>query len=344
MRLALPGSLLVHAGVLGFMLAGFTWPEAEDAAAPAPVTINIVPVSNIGSNATEVVESENTVSALSAGSTRTSIQAEEPELVEPVSEMAAPETTERVEAASPAAPLQAIAAEPVESEPAEAIAMSELSSTALSEVSAAPLAPLVNADKASAAPQSATLIQPQEPKKIQPSDAPVIEPNSSADLANAPVPQTLSFDRPTAPIVHKPRPQPEQATKPTRKPRIEPQSAGNGGTSKADAVAAAGGSKAQQSAQGSGGEAAKARYKSIVQNRLRQSMGRYTGQAGNIVLSFTIHANGQISEVSVGGTSDAALNGAAMALIERAAPFPAIPPETGLSTWPFTVPLTFRGR
>ena len=33
MRYALPGSVLVHAGILGIALYGFAWPEAEDAPA-----------------------------------------------------------------------------------------------------------------------------------------------------------------------------------------------------------------------------------------------------------------------------------------------------------------------
>ncbi|HEV7345212.1 MAG TPA: TonB family protein [Devosia sp.] len=348
MRLTLPGSVLVHTGLLGALLVGFAWPEPEDAAAPAPVTVNIVPMSSVSSSSSEMVESNSTVSALSAGQNTRTLEPQLAETVEPVEAVVEPEVPEALEPletetarpVEPAAVAEAPEGEPVQAELAEAaedaaIELAELSSTALNALTAAPAELARSETVEPAAPLDAASSEP-----VESAGAEALEPVSVGHFTLAPVPHTLSLKRPSEPIVHKPAPQ--RAT--SREPRPAPQTAGNGGTSQADAVAAAGGSKAQQSNQGSGGQAEEARYKSMVQNRLRQSMGRYSGRGGDMMLSFTILADGRVSGVHIGGTSDHGLTQAATALLQRAAPFPPIPPETGLSSWPFRMPLTFRGR
>ena len=67
MRRALPGSALVHVAVLGTALVGFSWPEGEDAPAAKAVTVSIVSMTSVSANATEVVQSDSTVSLVSSG-------------------------------------------------------------------------------------------------------------------------------------------------------------------------------------------------------------------------------------------------------------------------------------
>src|SRR5690606_21854903 len=72
---------------------------------------------------------------------------------------------------------------------------------------------------------------------------------SSEALKQAPIPQTLSFVRPSKPT----NPQPQQQA-PRQAATPPPNTAGNGGASNADAAASAG-STAQQAGQGNGGDA-----------------------------------------------------------------------------------------
>jgi len=357
MRVALSGSALVHAGVLGLLLVGFVWPEADDAAAAVPVTVDIIPMSTVSSNSVEQVESDSTVSALSAGNSDTTIEAVTPDVVEPMTEPVEAETPEAIEPvtepveiqdAEPVEPEQvAEQTEPVEPpppaeivEPAEAepLEMAELSSSADSSVSVAPLVASVPTEVLEAQPvDSAAPSTPVEPETTE-----AIEPVSAEELSTAPVPQQLSFQRPSKPIVHAPRPPTQQQPRPQQQPT--PQTAGNGGNSQADSVAAAGGAQQQVASNGNGGSAEVARYPSQVIGKLRSALRRANGQAGEVVVRFTVLGNGQLSGVSVARSSgNGSTDQAGLALVQRAAPFPPIPVGAGRSDWTFDVPLAFGG-
>lgn len=344
MRVALSGSALVHAGIVGALLVGFVWPEADDAAAAVPVTVNIVPMSTVSSNSVEQVESDSTVSALSAGNSSTNVEPVTPDVVEPTTEpldAVQPETVEPVtepveqQEAEPVEPTQAAQqAEPVEPVQAAPLEVAELSSTAASALSAAPAAPSVPAETIE--PQQAE--SAVQPTPVAPETAAPLEPVSAEDLSTAPVPHQLSFQRPSKPIVHAPRP-------PTQQPRNPPpQTAGNGGNSQADSVAAAGGAPQQNASNGSGGNADVARYPSQVIGKLRSALRRASGQAGEVVVRFTVLGNGQLAGISVARSSgNGSTDQAGIALVQRAAPFPPIPAGAGRSDWTFDVPLAFGG-
>ena len=320
MRLALPGSALVHAGVLGVMLAGFAWPEAEDAAAPAAVTVTIVPMATIASNATEIVESDSTVSSVSAGSAVTTVAPLPSETLAPIAEPVQPIKAEPTPAAEPHG------VEPVESQPVATLEVAELASTAPSPMAVAPLA-------------VATPVSPSPPIEAAPPAAiPTLEPVATEELTTAPVPRTLSFERPTRPIVQAPQPRPGQPKPPA------PHTAGNNGNSDADSVAAAASAAPQQASNGSGGEAEVARYPSQIIGQLRRALRRAGGQPGEVLVRFTVLASGQLAGVSVARSSgNGAVDEAGLAAVRRAAPFPPIPPAAGRADWTFDVPLAFGG-
>ncbi len=320
MRYALPGSALVHAGILGVALIGFAWPEAEDAPAPAPVSVSIVALSTVASNSTEVVESDSTVSAVSAGSAVETVEPLTPEAiqpVEPISEPVAPQQVEEIEPetvdkAAPPTPEQAIA-EAVE--PVNIPELQELASTDVEAVESALTA-------------------------VEPLQTAAIEPVSVEDLKVAPVPHTLSFQRPSAPT---PRPEAQPRQQPQPRREAPPSQAGNGGQNQADAVASAG-AAAAASGQGSGGQAEVARYPSIVIGELRRALRRTGSSRGEVVVRFTVSASGQLAGVAVASSSgNNAVDAAGIATVQRAAPFPPIPPASGRGSWTFDVPLAFGG-
>ena len=304
MRYALPGSALVHACILGAALFGFVSPEAEDAPAPAPVRVSIVALSTVTSNSTEVLESDASVSAVSAGSVA--------ETVEPL----------------PSQPVPTV--EPATSEP---IVPQQVDRVEPDTVDATETPPPPEA----VAPLEASEIVELAADTIEPLQTASIEPVAVEDLKVPPVPRMLSFQRPSTPT---PRAEIHQRRQP--RPQAAPSRRGSGGENQADAVASAG--SAAASGQGSGGEAEVARYPGMVIGELRRALRRTGSTRGEVIVRFTVSANGQLAAASIATSSgNDAIDSAGLATVQRAAPFPPIPPAAGRSTWTFDVPLAFGG-
>jgi periplasmic protein TonB len=324
MQRALSGSLMVHAAVLGIALVGFSWSEPEDAPAAEAVNVSIISMLRVSANATEVVQSDSTANLVSSGVTEVAPSTIEPiksETVESVAEPIEPMPVDDIE------PVEPRPQEPAESEPQPpvevdlqaalvepAIAMTALSSPAISSLASQPVV----------APVSAT-----------------IEPRSSQELRTAPIPQMLSFERTGRPTYPKPTPEPPQQT--PRPVAPQPIQSGNSGANDSDAVAAAG-STAQQAGSGNGGDAEVAQYPGDVLRKLRRALRSTNGPRGEVVVRFTVLADGRVSGVSIGSSSgNAAVDQAGLATVSRAAPFPPIPPGANRSDWTFDVPLAFGG-
>ncbi|MDF2797947.1 MAG: hypothetical protein K0R85_691, partial [Devosia sp.] len=209
MRYALPGSALVHAGMLGLFVVGLSWPPPEDAPAPASVSVSIVSLSSVAGNNTELVESSSTSSAVSAGSPVEALVPVTSELVAPI------ETTSE--------PLASEVVEPLEPSPAEATEPPAADPTIAATAEPLDAAEVVELTTEHAEAQESTL---------EPLPTAVVEPASIAEAKVAPVPQTLSFERPS-----RPTPRPDQRPRQQRQPpRAAPASqAGNGGQNQADA-------------------------------------------------------------------------------------------------------------
>lgn len=327
MRFALPSSALVHASVIGSLFIGFNWQQAEDAAAPAPVSVSIISVSTALANDSETLEHDSTISAVSAGSITSDEKAVE--LIEPLQpETTAAEVAEVVEPTE-APPLEADVAEPldelIEADPTEAEPFVEPIEAELTE--------LVTADVST---ELVSALAPVQAETIE-----VAELVEAVELPQVAMPTTRD---------QRPADQPEKSREnqlrreAAQRPR--PTQAGNGGNAAADSVAAARpqAALAVASNTGAGGEAEVAKYTSQVMNKLRRA-SRQIGQSGEPWVRFTVQTNGQVGGVSVIKSSGKPeVDNAALALVQRAAPFPAIPPASNRSTWTFELPITFARR
>ena len=306
----------MHAAVLGVALVGFAWPEAEDAPAAEAVSVSIVAMASVSANATEVVQSDSTANLVSSGSAAPSTPVVEPvesETVEPITEAVAalePETQQPISETA-VDPLPPETAEPIETTTEVAV----LSSTTVTGLTIQPVA----------------ATRPE-----------AIEPVSSEDVKMAPVPQTLSRPRTSTPTYPKPQLK-QQLQQAPRQASTPPSTAGNGGPNDADAAASAG-STAQQVGSGNGGDAEVAKYPSDVLRKLRRALRSNSGPRGEVVVRFTVLANGQVTDLGIGRSSgNGAVDQAGLATVSRAAPFPVIPNAANRSSWTFDVPLAFGG-
>jgi protein TonB len=69
-----------------------------------------------------------------------------------------------------------------------------------------------------------------------------------------------------------------------------------------------------------------------------------TGGSGTVNVKFVIDRQGKlISSVVVDSTGSKLLDAAALAMVERAAPFPTFPAEVSAETLTFRVPIVFQG-
>ncbi len=94
------------------------------------------------------------------------------------------------------------------------------------------------------------------------------------------------------------------------------------------------------------GNAARTNYRGLVNRKLSRAKGRMASPAkGNVIVTFTILANGTVSGLRIQKSSGKeAVDAAALKVVRAAAPFPPIPAETGKETWPMTLPMTFKGK
>ena len=353
-------SLLVHGGAAA-LLAGRADPvqiaggnpvdiavlgnSFEDAISAGEATETVEPAT---ADADQPEEVETAMAQPVQPATAAAVSAEtagSPESMDVVEAEAAPvadatvselEGTVAVPAAeSPNTEEQAAAARPEEARPRQAEAATEVETEA-AEVSDVETAEAVEAEET---------VNPV-------ADAPIPMPRPDIEALKAEE-ERREAERVRQAQRQQPAPQPEA---PRQQPPQRQPTAGAGGTSQADARRgdAAGstqGRAAQSSGQGSAasaaGNAAVSNYPGQVVTRLRRALS-YPAQArrqritGEVHVSFTIAANGGVSGVSVVRSSGhAVLDEAARQTVHRAAPFPAIPPAAGRSSWGFTVPLAF---
>ena len=127
-------------------------------------------------------------------------------------------------------------------------------------------------------------------------------------------------------------------------PQRPASAAGNGGQNAADAAAGRA-SAGQQGSDGGGGQAEIAQWQSQVQRKLARSL-RYpraaNGERGEVVVRFTVAAQGNASGVSIVRSSgNVVLDQAAIETVGRASPFPPIPSDAGFASKTFDFPLGF---
>lgn len=347
---ALAFSLALHAAVTLFFIEP---PEPVQIAggAPAPVAVLGNAFENMQA-AGEMVE-EPTVTQ----------PVETPPQTQPLETPTETQPLERAEV-QPAAepqqtrPLQAETSQPTQSEHAETSPVADTQPQAADSI--------VVSEAPETAPQEVEEAETVEPRETT---APELEPVEAVqpETAETPVETAEAIEPLPDPIedVPVPTPRPEYTPPPpprqtAEQPRPQPQpqpSQGSRGQQAANQTRGSAdgqaneGATAQGSRQASGGQAAGnaavSNYPGKVVSRLRRAL-RYPSAAnrdrlsGEVQVRFTVSASGSVSGISVVRSSGyAILDQAAVATVQRAAPFPAIPPAAGRSSWPFTVPLAF---
>ena len=273
--------------------------------------------------------------------------APEPAAIEPVS-------AEPVAPAMPTVDTEALAsaellvAEPISLTPLEAPMPVEIDPITTEFTNATPPARPTEAEAVRVAALTEPVEMP-EPEPAKPLDIAMLEPVEEIEPEIVPVPKPRIERKVEAPK-ETPKEQPkEKPKKPIEKPgekKVAPKKVanlGNGGSAEADAqasVSAGGKGKANN-----GGSAAVTKYPGLIQSRVTRA-ARYPGKAkgvdGEARVSFTVGADGRVLKIALAqSTGNAELDGAALAAVERAAPFPPIPADAGRQSWSFTVPLYF---
>ncbi|RUT34582.1 energy transducer TonB [Arsenicitalea aurantiaca] len=186
--------------------------------------------------------------------------------------------------------------------------------------------------------------------KADPPERQVLEAEAPDD--SAAVPRTMPAGLRERARVAEPAPARERTPERPTERAAQRAPAGAGGAAAADArrgietgSASGTAASARAGSGGGAGNAAVSNYPGRVVTALRRAL-RYPsaarGATGEAQVRFTVGAGGQVLGVGLAQSSgNAALDVAAIATVQRAAPFPPIPPEAGRSEWSFTLPLGF---
>lgn len=371
MRHAAPASVSIHVGLIAGAFLFLNLEPAIDETAAESVSIEIISMDAVAANPTDEI-TEATETLVSAGAV---VEAEEmPETVEPeaaevaeaeparavldvanplaVAEVepsdgeevasaevmtAAPDLVTPVEAAMPqmvsaAATVVADSVQPSQSDPLEAVRNATIGQLTRER----PAQPLPKPK-----PKPAEVTRPVETASL----APVVE----EELQVAPIPRPRIVRKPAEAKAEHAKERPKKAEQPTekqpqKKPPSKQASLGNGGRAEADSAAGKSGGGAGKS--NDGGSAAASKYPGLIQAKVTRAAkypSKARGEAGEALVSFTVGAGGKVMQVALARSSgNAALDKAALAAVDRAAPFPPIPEAAGRSSWSFTVPVYFK--
>ncbi|WP_423069176.1 TonB family protein [Devosia sp. CN2-171] len=295
----------------------------------------------------KVAEAEQEVAAAPAAAETS----ETDELVSAVVLTAATETRQPIAAAIPqvtseAATIVVDTVKPSRSDPLE-----QLRTASISELT--PPEPVQKLPETLAKPVEA--IKPVQEANLSPTIAEVEE---TAEAVPVPLPRIVRkpVEEPAEPKQAEPKPkeQSKKKAEPSKKPaEAKPQkqapskqaNLGNGGNAEADAAASSksGGGKGKKD---NGGSAAASKYPGLVQAKVTRA-ARYPAKAkgkdGEALVSFVVGSGGNVSKVALARSSgNGVLDDAAVAAVNRAAPFPPIPEAAGRSSWAFTVPVYFK--
>ncbi|WP_186395847.1 energy transducer TonB [Stappia sp. TSB10GB4] len=277
-------------------------------------------------------------------------------LVESVSEAEAAPEAPTSEALPPDELVEAVEppTEPVTAEPVTADAVTPEAVT--SEAVPMEIAALAPGLAATAVPTAV-----ERPDETPPETAPVTAPvqASVAPQEAEPVPSTERLEATVAVPVPQARPadlevaetrQPAPARKAdtvkrqTEKPARAPKAASTSGAGgQSNATAKAGGSeRVGTSSEFGNAEASNYMgqiYRKVNRAKRRGSVGRQRGEA---LIAFVVASNGSLSGVRVARSSgNEAIDREAVNTVQRAQPFPPIPPQARRNTWTFTVPIAF---
>lgn len=220
----------------------------------------------------------------------------------------------------------------------------------MSPVSAAPQTQMMDvapgpemqeAEAPSAPPPEASKPEPEQPVAPTPLQekpevqAPPEQPKQPAPVK--PEPAKIVPDRPK-PTPVKPKPVRAELKKPSERPPAPRTTAAPRAERQAPVASAA---------TAGASRAAAASYNQMVAAHLQRfkqypSSAKAAGQQGVARLSFTLGRGGQVLSSRLAGSSgSAALDGETLAMVRRAQPFPAMPPDMKQVSISFTVPISF---
>ena len=206
--------------------------------------------------------------------------------------------------------------------------------------------------------------KPEPEKKLaQPLRHPVSKPHTVHKTAEVksvekPVEKPVVKKEEPKPVEKKPERKKEQAKKPEAKPEKKERKKTKARDGNAETDSNKGSSKADKKKKGNSqdasrgnskrkakGNASTSNYKGLVQRKLERAKKRVRVAArGTVIVSFTITANGSVTNLRVRKSSGKpAIDEGALDIVRRASPFPDIPDETGLKSYPVSVPMTFKG-
>ena len=206
------------------------------------------------------------------------------------------------------------------------------------------------------------LVTPVEEQKIEPAMAvvkslphAVSKPRVVQKVAEVTPVEVKPVEKPVEkPVVKQEEPNKEQAKKPepTPKKEVKKKTVARDGNSDVDSNKGNSTAKkkdgvSQDASQGNSrnklkGNAAFTNYKGMVERKLARSKKRVTaGAKGDATVAFTIDVNGNVLNLHIRKSSGKpAVDKAALDVVRKASPFPAIPPDTGKKSYPVSMRVT----
>jgi protein TonB len=241
--------------------------------------------------------------------------------------------------------------EEIDPEPTEAVADKVIEAEEVEPVDQAEIAETVPDNIEPVTPEEITEPVPEEVAEIKPEEVAEIKPEAVAqeteavipDLVEAPLPEVAMLVPEPKPTLEEPKPvekpvrkkTPEPKKKVAAKPKPKQQEAPDLARSAQNAPKAAAPSASKG---GTGSSLSPAKWASQVRARIVRA-SRSTRGTGRVMISFAVSSSGQISSVSVSGSSgDPNLDRAAVSIVRRASPVPAPPPGVSRNV---TVPVKF---
>jgi protein TonB len=153
------------------------------------------------------------------------------------------------------------------------------------------------------------------------------------------------------PVEKKPEPKKEKAKKEVKKKTVAREGNADLDSTKGRDTAKKKDGTSQDASRGNSknklkGNAAKTNYKGLVQRKLERARKRVpVSGKGKVIVVFTITANGSVINLQIRQSSGKpALDKAALDIVRKASPFPAIPADTGMTSYSPNVPMTFKGK
>lgn len=244
----------------------------------------------------------------------------------------------------------------LDSLPSQAVPETLPQATAVADV------PLATTETAEARPATddAPAVAPVETPAVEAAPLPDVPPGTEGDVAASPVTDDERRSVPEEPrsaaaVVDQAKPvRPEPPPEPKAKPAEKVVKPVPPAPARPASVAEDAAKGPQPGEAGAGGTSREERGRadlSSYQARLAAHLRRYrtyppeARAGGTARVAFTVDAAGRVIDVRLAGSSGhAALDEAAVAMVRRASPFPAIPPSLGLPRLAITVPVRFGTR